>query len=631
MKRLRSLDFFSDDDPVDLPGSETAGGHVLTLSLLGAAVLVVTLSLTMSGDGLEEQVAEGVTRAAASVQSIVVDTTTAEVEHARFSSIPATPVLREMSSHPADELSPYMNPAADPSSTANPHVVREFHDLLALFSKRQSEDDNFTVRVIDRRTDELLEVYVLDDLRRRHQNGDSLEWREVDQHRREATRRLVDKYEAQGVPVEDIMVRWGRANQVRQAQQSNRPYQAYEIQLAHYLDLSLLPTQMGVVETFNQDDLVSSAGARSRYQMMPWILRRSGVNEYTLRTQEGSTVDVEEAHHPLLTLEPAFLLLKGYINAVGHEIPGLSAYHTGPGNIFKLYRQYFTKSSLYRPSSTVVDAYVWALTEGFETVREGSSFGPFSRGYVPSAYGALTALDRRPLDLSASIRTVRVQLRPGTQVSLDSLLTVLDTTAYAFDWGPAASKSTTYERFRGLNRHLDLPPTTDEGVPAAGNVQLVSTIDGKAVRFFLPLGAPSALRAAGLDVVDPDLSFRFDSSTFTPPSPEQRTRWDREYDALVANIRDFGFTRENRKTLLELHEKFEALAEETPTRYRKRQLDVISTHRRIWLSNPWVELSDLTMQMTGRNAVPAQPPIEIPMEPTNSPSFFRPLPFSPQN
>ena len=359
--------------------------------------------------------------------------------------------------------------------------------------------------------------------------------------------------------------------------------------------------------------------------MMPWVLRRGGINEYTLRTESGSTVDVEEAHHPLLTHAPACLLLKGYLHAVGHEIPGLSAYHTGPGNIFKLYRQYFTKSPHYRSHSTVVDAYVWAVTDGFDTVREGSSFGPFSRGYVPSAYGALTALDRRRLDLSPSIRTVRAQLRPGTEVALDSLLTVLDTTSRAFDWGPAASESTTYERFRRLNTHLDLPSGSDEGVPAAGNVLLTSTVDGKAVRFFLPPGAPAVLRDAGLDVVDPDLSFRFDGSTYAPPTPEQRTKWDRQYDALVADIRDFGFTRENRKELLDLHEKFEALAENTPTRYRRRQLDIISTHRRIWLSNPWVELSDLTMRMTGRNEVPAQPPIEIPTEQPSFPSFSRPM------
>jgi len=622
MKPLRSLDFFPDGDPVDLPTPTNSGGPAITAGLVGVVLLVTALGLTMGDSSFGNQVAEEVTRAAESVRAIVADTT---VEYTRFSSVPPSPVLRELPSHPADQLSPYMNPAADPSSVANPGVVREFHDLLALFAKRQSVDDNFTMRVIDRRTDELLELHELDALRRRYRNGDSLEWREIDRHRREATDRLVDKYEARGVPVEDIIVRWGRANQVRQAHQSNRPYQAYEIQLAHYLDLSLLPTQMGTVETFNQDDLVSSAGARSRYQMMPWILRRSGINEYTLSTVEGSTVDVEEAHHPLLTLEPAFLLLKGYINAVGHEVPGLSAYHTGPGNIFKLYRQYFTKSAYYRPSSTVVDAYVWALTEGFDTVREGSSFGPFSRGYVPSAYGALTALDRRPLDLSPSIRTVRAQLRPGTEIALDSLLTVLDTTSRAFDWGPAASKSTTYDRFRALNKHLELPGASDAGVPADGNVRLTSTVEGKAVRFFLPPGAPAALRAAGLDVVDPDLSFRFDSSTFTPPSPEQRTQWDRQYDALVTDIRDFGFTRENRKELLDLHEKFKALAEETPTRYRRRQLQIISTHRRIWLSNPWVKLSELTMRMTGQNEVPAQPPIEVPTEETPSSSYLPPL------
>jgi hypothetical protein len=330
-------------------------------------------------------------------------------------------------------------------------------------------------------------------------------------------------------------------------------------------------------------------------------------------------------------MEPAFLLLKGYINAVGHEIPGLSAYHTGPGNIYKLYRYYLSESPYYSSSSTVTDAYIWAATEGFETVREGTSFGPFSRGYIPSAYGALTARDRQPLDLSRSIRTLRAQLRPGTAVSLDTLLTVLDTTSRTFDWGPAADEPTTYGRFRALNRHFDLPAAPDSAAatPPAGNVRLVSTVDGKAVRFFLPLGAPAALRAAGLDVISPELSFRFDGSTYTPPSPEQRTRWDRRYDTLVDDIKHFGFTPENRKRLLDLYEKFEALVEENPTRYRRRQFDIIQTHRRIWLSNPWEELSDLTMQITGQNDVPVQPPIEIPTEPdTMSSPLQQLLPLS---
>jgi hypothetical protein len=621
MKPFSSRDLFPDDDAIEV-GAVRIGPYRLGAALLGAVSLMVLLGLTLGGVTLGKQLVEGVSHAARSVQSMVQDTT---IQRASYTTLPPRPVLRDLPSHPADKLSPYMNPAAAPTGVANPEVLREFHDLLAQFAQRQARDDNFTVRVIDRRTDRLLELYEFESLRRQYRGGKTFDWRVVDDRRREATRRLVDKYDRRGVPREDIIVRWGRANQIEQAQERDRPYQAYEIQLAHYLDLSLLPTQIGAVETFNQDDLVSPVGARSRYQMMPWILRRGGVNEYTLSSASGAQVEVEEALHPLLTLEPAFLLLRGYVNAVGHEIPGLSAYHTGPGNIYKLYRKYFTESARYTSTATVVDAYIWAVTEGFDTVREGTSFGPYSRGYVPSAYGALVAKDRRPLDLSASIRTVRVQLRPGASVNLKELLTTLDETSRVFDWGPARDEPTTYTRFRALNKHIDLPDASASGVPPAGNVRLVSTVDGKGVRFFLPISAPEALRRAGLDVLDPSLSFRFDGSTYSPPAEDQRTTWDRQYDALIDDIKDFGFTPDNRKRLLDLHEKFEALAEKTPSRYRQRQLEIISTHRRIWLSNPWDELSALTMQVTGRQKAPVQPPVEVPTENSTARSFLQRL------
>lgn len=615
MKRLRSLDFSTSlSDPVS-----SSRKRRLAAGLTGVCLLLLVGGTLLGGTSLGNHMVSRVGNATASFRSMVADTT---IQYTGYTTVPANATLRDLPIHPADKLSPYMNPAAAATSATNPDVLRKFHDLLSQFAQRQAQDDNFTVRVIDRRTNDLLELYVLDDLRARYRQGEELEWRMVDRERRTVTRELVDKYDDEDVPREDIIVRWGRANQIEQAQKRNRPYQAYEIQLAHYLGLSLLPTQMGTVETFNQDDLVSPVGARSRYQMMPWILRRSGVNEYSLSTETGSGVSVEEAHHPLLALEPAYLLLRGYINAVGHEIPGLSAYHTGPGNIYKLYRHYYTSSSHYTPSSTVVDAYMWAVTDGFETVSNGSSFGAYSRGYIPSAYGALTANDRTPIDFSQSFRGVQVQLKPSAQVSLSTLLTTLDSTSQSFDWGRAAEESTTYDRFRAFNRHFDLPSTDDESIPSAGNVQLVSTVDGKAIRFFLPLGAPDALRSAGLDVIAPDLSFRFDQSTYTPRSEEQRTVWDKRYDDLVEDIKGFGFTPANRKTLLELHDKFEELAEENPTRYRQRQLDIIRTHRRIWRSNPWDELSDLTMQVSGQNKMPVQPPVEIPVRDTGSPSWL---------
>lgn len=607
MKRLRRLlSNASFPDVLEAPSPSTS--RVLS-GLFGGLLLLVLLTTLLGGTPLGQKLMARVSNAAYSLRAMVVDTTSF-----RYASLPTNPRLSALPSHPDRMLRPYMPPGTPATATASPSVVREFHDLLEQFTQRQVRDDNFTVRVIDRRTDEVLELYEFTALRRAYRRGKPVEWRAVDQHRREATRQLVDKYERRGVPLKDIIVRWGRANQIELANERDRPYQAYEIQLAHYLGLSLLPTQIGAVETFNQDRLVSPAGAKSRYQMMPWILRRSGVHAYHLQSEAGTAVEIEEAHHPLLTLEPAFLLLRGYINAVGHEIPGLSAYHTGPGNIYKLYREYYIESGYFQSTSTVVDAYIWAITEGFYTVSEGTTFGAFSRGYVPSLYGALNAKDRRPLDLSESMRAAQVQLKPGVSVPLRRLLTVLDTTGQAFNWGPAAEEPTTYARFRAYNRHFDLPPSDDATVPPDGNVTLVSTVDGKGVRFFLPLDAPDALRAAGLDVLDPDLTFRFNSSAFAPPSDRQRTRWDRRYDDLVDDIKHFGFTPENRARLLTLHDKFEELAEQTPSPYRRRQLEIISTHRRIWLSNPWDVLSDLTLQVTGRENAPAQPPVSIETE-----------------
>ncbi len=519
----------------------------------------------------------------------------------------SAPALADRSSHPSTELAPYFTPSASLSTARNPSVLRQFHDLLDQYVHRQAHDDNFTIRVIDRRTNEVLELFELTGLRAAYENGEAMDWQAVDERRHEAMDRLVDKYERRGVPLDDIIVRWGRANQVQTAHERDRAYRAYERRLAEHLGLSLLATEIGTVETFNQDHLVSAAGAVSRYQMLPWILRQSGVTEYTLPTEADAWVRVREERNPLLVLEPAFLLLRGYVNAVGHELPGLSAYHAGPGNIFKLYREYYM-SDHFTASSTVADAYAWAVTEGFETVSEGSSFGGDSRGYVPAAYGALTARDDRPVDNAPPLQTARLQVAPGSSVTLRELLVPLDSTARSFDWGPAADTAQTiYDRFRALNPHIDLPPSSDGTIPEAGNVRFVPSIDGKAVRFFLPLEAPDVLRTAGVRALDSTATFRYDASTYAGPTPSQMTRWDRQYEALVEDIARFGFTKDNRDRLLRLHDRFATLAEQRPSRYRRRQLRIISTHRRLWMSNPWQELADATTRATGQMKIEGRP------------------------
>jgi hypothetical protein len=527
--------------------------------------------------------------------------------------------LTDLAAHPSTKLAPYFPPGSPTSSTSTPAVLPQFHDLLNQYVQRQTEDDNFTIRVIDRRSNETLELYELTALRAEYRRGNITDWEEVDRHRRKAMERLVDKYERRGVPLDDIIVRWGRANQIEDAHERDRIYQAYERRLAEYLGLSLLATEIGTVETFNQDHLVSTAGARSRYQMLPWILRKSGVTEYTLPTEGEAWVRVREERHPLLVLEPAFLLLRGYVNAVGHEIPGLSAYHTGPGNVFKLYRQYYTASDHFTMSSTVADAYAWAVTEGFDTVSEGSTFGGDSRGYVPAAYGALVARDDRPVDQPPSLRTTRLQVRPDASLTLRELLAPIDSvrpSRHLSGWGPKADSGSTYDRFRALNPHFDLPSSDDGDIPAAGNVRLLPDVGGRAVRFFLPLGAPSILRDAGIDAIDSTATFRYDASTYAGPSSSQITRWDRQYRVLVDDIEDFGFTPEHRDRLLRLHDRFETLAEQRPTRYRRRQLQIIRTHRRLWKSSPWEDLADATARAMDQMKLEGQPLDELPM---NSP------------
>ena len=330
--------------------------------------------------------------------------------------------------HPDRLFRPYFGAAPPkPSSTDPRHrLIEPFRDLLTIFMKRQGVDDNFTIRVYDNRDGTPLEVFTLTEERRKYRQTRTFNWRVIDKLRRAHTRRLVEKYEQLGYPKEAISAKWGRREQVRRAREREAPFIHYEMRLARYLGLSLLATEIGTVETFNQDSLVSSMGARGRYQMMPYILRQNNIHHYKLQTSFGKKIDVQEELHPLLTMEPAFTLLRSYVNAVGHEIPGISAYHTGPGNIFKLYTMFLSDArNLHTANTNVLDAYIWALTDGFETVSEKTSFKQHSQGYVPAGYGALRAVENLPIDTTLTLEVERVQLKEGQSVYLGELLATL--------------------------------------------------------------------------------------------------------------------------------------------------------------------------------------------------------------
>lgn len=538
---------------------------------------------------------------------------------------PATPpssalTFADHALHPDRLYGTYFNAALQGISRPSPSQkqLASFRSLLDLYVTRQGQDDNFTVRVIDARVDTLLELAVLHTARTTYLETGEVDWPQIDRERRSLTRDLVKKYAQRGIPREDIRVKWGRANQVLEARERDAPFIEYEMRLADYLDLSLLVTEIGTVETFNQDRLVSSVGARSRYQMMPYILRQRGIHHYELPTAYGRTVEVYEEWHPLLTMEAAFTLLRGYVNAVGHEIPGISAYHTGPGNIFKVYRMYLTEeSSPLVYDASVVDAYVWALTDGFDIVSDKTTFRSYSRGYVPSGYGSLKATDQLPIDTSQSFRGERVQMAAGQRIYLSALLRLFAESDVPLSWSQSADTLSLYDRFRAMNPHFDLPASPDNSVPARGDVLLTSRRDNVPVRFFLPLGATHVINGAGTVLLDEEATFRFDETTYLRPSAEELTVWDRQYAELLRSIEHFGFSEEHRQRLRVLQDRFAHLAAETPTHFREVQLDIINTHLRLWQFEGWELLAEAAPAARGTLRLPARPP--SPLETTLTP------------
>ena len=511
--------------------------------------------------------------------------------------------------------------AAVDADVSESHLA-DFRWRLDMYRKAYGVDDNFTVRVLDDRTGETLEVAQLRGERDRFRGTGQADWDRVNRARRALTTELRKKWRDYGVPKANIVIRWGYADQTREARERDAPYLAYEVNLARRLGLSLLPTEIGTVETFNQDQLISSAGAESRFQLMPDIMGMFGVEQYALPVSGGGTVRVREQRHPLLAMEPSLMLVRAYANAVGHELPGVSAYHTGPGNIFKMYREFLREHPGEVRGAHVSDAYMWGVTDGFEQVDAVSSFGPHSRAYVLKAYGSLRATEAELVEPGQSFRGELVRVRPGASARLSQVLTALAPHERRLTWGPAEG-ATLYERFRDMNPHVDLPRATGDGVPAAGDLRLTATADGEPVRFFLPVGSASVLRRVGLDVLG-DVQ-TFDETTFLV-DPSEVTEVDREYARLVRDAGNFGFSRSLQRRMDRVHDRLQALAEQAPdSRYRQTQAKVARIHRSVWRTRNFRDLvaaaeearaSSAGLDLGRAEAPAATPPLRRPtMEP----------------
>ncbi len=520
--------------------------------------------------------------------------------------------LRDFEHHPDIVHARYFTARSDDSATEAAHteVAGAFRELLSMYEFRQAVDDNFTARAYDVESGEVLAVTALESDREQYSQTGSAHWGSVDHKRRRMTRQLVDRLVEDGYLRDDIRVRWGRKNQVLEARTREYGYLEHEIRLARYLGLSLLATEIGTVETFNDDRLVSRVGARSRYQLMPAMLRARGVHHYRLRTRAGTQIDVREEWHPLITMQAAFLVARAYSNAVGHEIPGLSAYHTGPYNIFRVYRQYLTsKGGQFESATGVVNGYLWALTEGFEQVSSTSSFKNYSRGYIPTLYASLRAAEDLVIDTTATVFVEQLQLRSGESMFLSELLHNIDGADERLHWRSAADGSL-YERFRQLNPHFNIPRASEAGtLPETGDVFLVATpaSEEMPVRFFLPSGAAAELRSRGVEAIDYDAVVRYDRHTFDIVD-EPLTIWDQLYADLVEDVQTFGFTFENRARLQQVVRHLEEAAAASPSLYRRTLRDVARLHERVWASDHFARLARVVPAARGRQRLPAQPP-----------------------
>ena len=486
-------------------------------------------------------------------------------------------------------------PAALADKDGHPESFREFYELLDIHMNRFSVDDNFTLRVMNRKEDRLLERYVLEDERERFLQTGEADWGQIDKKRRTVMKRLLDQWERRGERRRDLAVTWGRLNQVFEARERDAPYLSYELRLAKMHGLSALSTELGTVETFNQDWLVSRAGARGRYQFMPDYLRKFGIKRFSVKTTSGRTVRVYEERHPLITMEHAFEIMRAYANAVGHEIPGLSAYNTGVGNVFNLTRLYLMNERPNPDDVTVFDAYAWAVTDGFPEVSRRTTFRRHSRAYLPSVHAAYRATEHMEVDFDDTMRAELLSVKRGKRINLKDLLAALSD--HSLDWTPW-NDAGLYEAFVSFNQHLSLPaPLADGAMPSNGNLIVANPSRSTTLRVFLPIGSLQALENEGLDIFDAETVRRFDEFTFQDPvETGEKTLLDWEYEALVEEIGHFGFTLENRERLVKLAEQFQQMAKDDPSPYRNSQALISSIHNRLWSHGPWVKLERAVAQ-----------------------------------
>jgi len=223
----------------------------------------------------------------------------------------------------------------------------------------------------------------------------------------------------------DLSWRIGSADQIPKALDRASPFIPYLEAIGLRYGLDRDTWLIAIQESLFTPNVVSSAACEGPFQLNRHNARNAGL---ILPKGRGSNkTNVNESLHPILAAEAAFGLLRSYVYHTGGFFTGMSAYHTGPGNLAQMRSQQIANADWKTPShvtalddwqaeqlaaleylvmpdadentpgTEAADAFSWIVTEGWQMPTNRTTFKKESARYVPRFMGLRNALVRDAL------------------------------------------------------------------------------------------------------------------------------------------------------------------------------------------------------------------------------------------
>lgn len=230
----------------------------------------------------------------------------------------------------------------------------------------------------------------------------------------------------------DLSWRIGSADQIPKALDRASPFIPYLESIGLRYGLDRDTWLIAIQESLFTPSVVSSAACEGPFQLNRDNARNAGL--ILPKGRGNNRTNVNESLHPILAAEAAFGLLRSYVYHTGGFFTGMSAYHTGPGNLAQMRSKQIANADWKAPSrvtalddwqaqqltaleylvmpdadentpgTEAADAFSWIVTEGWQMPTNRTTFKKESARYVPRFMGLRNAIDRDVL--YATVREV---------------------------------------------------------------------------------------------------------------------------------------------------------------------------------------------------------------------------------